>query len=481
MSRIPKAALACAAIAFLNAACWSLVTPPLQVPDEPDHVAYVQELAETGQLPSTNAAAEFSAEERYAMRGLHQGSVRFEPQVHTIASETEQHELLADLDLPASRGGQVNAGVAGGEPPLYYALETIPYRLGSSGTFLGRVQLMRLLSALIAGLTAFFTFLFVREALPGIQCAPLIGALSVALTPLLGFISGGVTPESMLVAVSAATFYVLARGFRRGLTRRLAVATGALIATGLLTKLNFLGLAPGVLLGLFVLAARSARVRGHSMPRLLGIASAITSVPVALYILVSALTGSPALASVSEALQGQHGSSASREISYIWQFYLPKLPGMRTDFPGILTTRQLWFNGFIGLYGWLDTVFPGWVYVAALVPAAIVITLCARTVLTSRRRLRTHLAELMSYATMTIGLMLVVGASSYSSETSSDGGPYWEPRYFLPLIPLLALILALAARGVGRRWERAAGTLIVVMFFAHDLFSQLQVIARYYG
>ncbi|HXC23770.1 MAG TPA: hypothetical protein VNU28_04225, partial [Solirubrobacteraceae bacterium] len=43
-ARIPRAAWVCALIAFLNAACWSLVTPPFQVTDEPDHVAYVQEL-----------------------------------------------------------------------------------------------------------------------------------------------------------------------------------------------------------------------------------------------------------------------------------------------------------------------------------------------------------------------------------------------------------------------------------------------------
>jgi hypothetical protein len=42
-------------------------------------------------------------------------------------------------------------------------------------------------------------------------------------------------------------------------------------------------------------------------------------------------------------------------------------------------------------------------------------------------------------------------------------------------------VLALAARGAGRRWGPAAGALILVLLFSHDLFSQLQVIARYYG
>jgi hypothetical protein len=38
----------------------------------------------------------------------------------------------------------------------------------------------------------------------------------------------------------------------------------------------------------------------------------------------------------------------------------------------------------------------------------------------------------------------------------------------------------LSARGAGRRWGPAAGTLIVVLLLAHNIFSQLQVISRFY-
>src|SRR5262249_13894834 len=44
---VPRAAWICALIASLNAVCWSLITPPFQLPDEPAHFAYVQRLAET--------------------------------------------------------------------------------------------------------------------------------------------------------------------------------------------------------------------------------------------------------------------------------------------------------------------------------------------------------------------------------------------------------------------------------------------------
>src|SRR5271156_835893 len=54
LRRVPRAAWACAIIATLSAACWSLVTPPFQAPDEPSHFAYVQYLAETGRLPTSS-------------------------------------------------------------------------------------------------------------------------------------------------------------------------------------------------------------------------------------------------------------------------------------------------------------------------------------------------------------------------------------------------------------------------------------------
>jgi 4-amino-4-deoxy-L-arabinose transferase-like glycosyltransferase len=477
---MPRAALICALIAFLNAACWSLITPPFQDPDEPDHVAYVQSLVETGHLPVKGAPSEFTNEDIYAFNDLRQGLVRFKPQIQSISSRSEQSRLEFDLARPELHGEAINAGLAAGEPPLYYVLETIPYQIASAGSLLDRVQLMRLLSALMGALAAFFSYLFVREALPGVERAWIVGGLAVALVPLFGAISGAVNPESMLIAVSAALFYLLARAFRRGFTTPHAIAIGLVVAVGLLTKVNFVGLLPGVLVGLLVLTRRAARVDGRAALGALATAFAIACTPVAVYVLLNAVAGRPVLGVISEAFASQRGTLA-HEISYIWQFYLPRLPGMHAYFPGVLTTRQLWFNGFVGLYGWADTAFPGWVYTLALVPAGILALLCARALLALRGDIRARAGELVTYAGVVVGLMLLVGADSYTSETSDGTGPYYEPRYFLPLIPLLGAALALAARGAGRRRLALAGILIVVLFLGHDAFSQLQTIARYYG
>ena len=208
----PRAAWVCALVACLNAICWSIVTPPFQVPDEPSHFAYVKQLAETGHLPSSNSE-ELSHEEATVLAGLHNPQVVLRPQNHTIASQAEENELQRDLAPSNASHGSPAAGVAAAQPPLYYALEAIPYNLARGGNLLDRLQLMRLMSALFAGLTALFVFLFVREALSRPRWICTVAGLAIAFSPLLGFMSGSVNPDSMLFAVSAATFFLLARAF----------------------------------------------------------------------------------------------------------------------------------------------------------------------------------------------------------------------------------------------------------------------------
>jgi len=483
LRRVPTAAWLCVLVACLNAIAWSIITPPFEVPDEQGHFAYVEELARLHRLPSSGTQ-EYASDEQTAIDDVESWRINLQPLQHALASRAQQQKLESDMASTAasSSAGVGAAGVAATEPPLYYALQTIPYELGASGGVLYQLALMRLLSALMAGVTVLFTFLFVRELLPSTPRAWTLAGLAVAFGPLLGFISGGVNPESMLCAVSAAVFYCLARGFRRALTPRLALATGALTAAGLLTKLNFVGLVPGVLLGLALLAMRSSRTLGaRRAARALVPALALAAAPVCAYAVINMLSNHHTLGIVSGTLASSAGHrSPLGEASYIWQLYLPRLPGMHTDFPDISPTRNLWFNGLVGDYGFEDTFFPRWVDNLAVIPAFAIVTLSLREAYMNRSALRRRLGELGVLLAMAAGLLILIGASSYLS-FPAEAAAFPEPRYLLPLTPLFAAVLALAARGAGRRWGASAGALIVVLFIAHDLFSQLQVIARYYG
>jgi hypothetical protein len=235
-------------------------------------------------------------------------------------------------------------------------------------------------------------------------------------------------------------------------------------------------------LGLAVLTLQAGR---RSSPRRavasLMLALVAMTVPVVAVVIVDALAHrawlGPALGP-STASIGHHGTFFG-ELAYIWESYLPRLPGMPHDFHNGFAPLEIWFNGYVGLFGWLDTSFPAWVYTAALVPATLLAALCLRGLLQVRPTLRRRLSELAVYATIAAGLLLMLGVRSYS-EFPEYGDAYGEARYLLPLLPLLAAALALAVRAGGRRWGPILGTLIVVLAFGHDVFSQLQVVARYY-
>jgi 4-amino-4-deoxy-L-arabinose transferase-like glycosyltransferase len=476
-SRISLAAWLCALIAIVNAVCWSVISPPFQLPDEPDHFAYAQHLAETGQLPSSSSKNYPPAEES-ALTYLLQREVRFSPENHPIASATAQRRLESALALPLSRSAPGDAGLATSQPPLYYALEVIPYDLASGGTLLDRLALMRLLSALMGGATALFAYLFLRETLPGPPWAWTVGGLGVALTPTLGMMSGAVNPDALLFAISAALFYCIARAFRRGLTRRLAIATGAVIVVGCMTKLTFVGLLPGAVCGLFTLAIRAARASRRSAYTTLAIALAPLAGTACLYVILNSSSGQSSLGAFRGAIAFvRHLGSTPNPLAYIWQVFLPRLPGMKPVLHGV-SPVTIWFEQLVGKYGWLDTTFPSWVVKVALVPTVLIAVLFVRELLARRGSLYRRGVEIATYAAMSLGVLFMIGAAEYVHRTP---GEYMQFRYLLPMVVLMGATLALAARGAGRRWSPIAGTLIVLLVLAHDLFSQLLVISRYYG
>lgn len=481
--RVPRAAWICALVAILNAVCWSLIMPPFQVPDEPDHFAYVQQLVEAGRPPEHLPKTIYSFEQKFALQDLDYYELRRYPQSHAISSKAQQERLESDLRQPLSRRGNGNAGVATNQPPLYYLLQTIPYSLGSSSSILDRLQLMRLLSTLMAGATALFGFLFLRELLPGTRWAWTVGGLGMALAPLLGYMSSGVNPDAMLYSVSAALFFCIAYAFRRGLTPKLGGAIGLVVILGLLTKLNFIGLVPGAFLGVIALAWREARAH---RPRALisgALAIGIPMLPIVLYMIFSSVTSNNSFSFASKAVNSTFDiEELSKQLSYVWQFYLPRLPWMKGYFVGLSTTRTIWFDGLVGIYGWFDTTFPSWVYDVAIVPFVAIVALCARALVSSRASLRRRLPELVTYLAMSAGLLIAIGSTAFLSFLEyHDPGANAQPRYLMPLLVLWGAVLALAARGAGRRWGPAVGAMIVLLVLAHDIFSQLLVVSRYYG
>ncbi|MDQ3644477.1 MAG: DUF2142 domain-containing protein, partial [Actinomycetota bacterium] len=451
LAALPRAALVCAAIAVVNGVCWAAITPTFWVPDEVSHVGFAQHVAETGRLPSIPAggASEIpgpSEEQNFLSQGL-----PFSVEGRPSWSPARDREFKMALERGRFDRSRLGQGLAANvHPPLYYLVQAVPYRLTRDRSLLDRVMAMRLLSALLAGVTVFFTFLFLRELLPRSPWAWTVGGLVTAFQPLLGFLAGGVNNDNLTFAASAALFYGIARGFHRGLGAREGAFIGLAVAAGALTKGSIVGLLPGVAFALAALLWRASPSARRPTLLAVGIAVAAAALPWAVWVVYAryAVGVNPAPAAGLASGSATSGLDALREqASYTWQAFLPRLPFMADQFPYYLPW-EAYFKGFIGRFGWFEFGFPdAWYRVAGALFVPIV-ALAGVALARARRSLKGRWTEVATYALMVGGLAFALEIVAYRyHEVVNQSAFFEQARYLFPLLPLYAALIALAVKG----------------------------------
>src|SRR5678815_4248078 len=120
------------------------------------------------------------------------------------------------------------------QAPLYYILAAPIYSLFSSSGLLARVWMLRLFSLLVGSLTIPIAFSTVRYAGSGrhLTLIPLLLALLPLLYPTIGRIAN----DSLAVPLYSALVLLTLRYFARSCTTFDALALGAVLGLGLLTK-----------------------------------------------------------------------------------------------------------------------------------------------------------------------------------------------------------------------------------------------------
>jgi hypothetical protein len=507
LGRVPRAGWLVFLVAFVNAAVWTAVIPPFQVPDETGHFAYAQYVAETGKPPPQGPAPQFSPQEYTALANLFFFDVIGHEQERGVITPAEQSSLQASLATGPSPVGPGGASSITNQPPLYYALAAIPYWLSPSNNILDRLEFMRLLSALLAALTVLATFLFVRELFPSLGWAPIVGGLVVAFQPQFDFISSGVQGDSLLFFASAATFLALIRAYRHGLTLRRGVWVGLATVIGLLGKLTFVAFVPGIVVCLALIVWRSGRrscggsavasgaavgsgPRAVTRPRAAlgaGVAAGVAAVPVAVYGLLNATawnrggpTGGGFAGAATAALPGNKVITLRDSLDYTWELLFPKLPFMNHAYFGYSPVRQIFFDGAIGRFGWLDYGFPPRVYTLAQDAFAVLAVLAVIGLWRSRRELAAVWPMVLGFAVMAAGLVGAIGFAGIRY-LMSTGLPFEQARYLFPLLAIYAVFIVLVSRAAPRRWAPALGAALVILAMAHGLFAELLTISRYYG
>ena len=479
--RVPRVSpvVLVALLAFVNSGVWALITPNYQAPDEEAHIGYVVNLAEHGKPPRNDLPTNYFTSE---MNALAAGLSTYDMIQFAYATRPPwsplRQQAYDQLTRGAARGNGGGSSTASVHGPVYYAVPAAAYRVFYGTSFLDRVFVMRLASALLAALTVAFVFATVRELAPGRPWAAAAAALLVAFQPMFGFIEGAVNADVGVNLAGAILIYLLIRAFRRGLSPGLAVAIPATFILGVLAKATMFAFVPVVAFALLVLLWRRSGgwrewlTMGATAAVLIGIWAAVA--PAWHHALVPVPGGSAVIAGA-----GGHGPGIAGKLSYIWQVFLPPLPFMHHDFaPGIHPIWDVYVLRLWGAFGWLDVYLPHIVFVCIAVAMGAIAALAVWGLWLERDVVRRRIPELL----LLVGaLVCVLGFTHAAFAKFNPAAPIQEQgRYVFPAVTVLAVIAITACFGLGRKRAPIAGVALVAAMMALSGFAQLFVFSSYF-
>jgi 4-amino-4-deoxy-L-arabinose transferase-like glycosyltransferase len=440
---VPRPLAALLAVAAIQVVAWAFVMPPFQGPDELAHFGYVQHLAETGEAPEQTggSGAAFSSEQAEAIRweNLHAliGVLGMRPG-WTEAEERRWHEVEASLPNDASANGEGPNSV-GQNPPLYYALETIPYHLAPGGSFFNRFYLTRLGSAAIYLAAVAFMWLIASELFPQLWARTLATAF-VALHPKLAMLGASINADILLVLAWTAFIYVGLRIIRHGPSVKRLLGAGTAAAGSVLTHGRGLAIIGAllVLLGIAYLRWRPApwrALRGAALS--LGIAGLGLAV---VAVFTSGVSGGGAIYGGEIGRIGEKAFNIRELLSYVWQFYLPKLQFMQPTI-GLQNYgfREVYVQSFYGDFASLEVEFPS--FVTDLLGIATVLLLFAlyTVAVTRLDAVKRHWPTIAFLLLTGLSLLALLHVTAYNSMLTNPADPLFTGRYLLPLVSILAI------------------------------------------
>ncbi len=481
-----RAAIWLLAIAAVNFACWALITPPFQAPDEIDHYAYTQSLVQRGEGPAVNAAvpldrwsdAESLALETTAFLTDHEVADTGMP--WTPLAERRFKELYSQQHPAANNGGGYSTSAAHG--PLYYLALSPAYLLAEHDSTFSQLTLMRFTSALLGALAALFAFLLARELAPRRPWLGVLAALLVCYEPMYGFISGAVNNDVGVNAAAAAVAYLLVRLPRRGMTVPFGFVTGAVLVATPLVKETGLSLYPVAALVLI-----AALVLRHSRADLLGwlalLAGALAMDLVSVHVLS---TLQPASGTSGFHAIGANTSAASEAfhhipeyMSYVWQTFLPRLPFMGKHFSPAIPGYDIFVRRGWGAFGWYDVFFPDWIYKLILAAMLAAVPLGVWAFGREWPWIKRHWLEVLTVVLIPVAVIAGFEAAYYSPGIQTVIPTYG--RYAFPAIVPIAVIVVGVLHAFGRRGVLYSGVALTMAMIALSYGAQLLTLTSFYA
>jgi hypothetical protein len=464
---------------------WALFVPPFQAPDENSHFAYVQTLAEHFDLPGETGGTFYSSsEQRLAMAwsNAEQAAALLETKPEWSENAYRRWRELQSKLGGDDRGDGGLHNPAASNPPLYYLYVTPAYLAADSGDIFDRLYFMRLWSLPLLLITVTGGWLLAGELFERNRLLQLVAAAVVGLQPMVAFISASVNPDALLYVVWSIALWLGVRMLKRGLTLGQAIALLAVVGIGVTVKAAAYALLPAALLALFIGALR-LRPRGRGVIAVTCAALLAFAIPTVAWFATARALDRPAVNEVTTGTQRPTPTITSfnpREFgSYLWQFYLPKLP-FQKSFGGIpkLPLYDLWLKGGWAEFGWLEVRFPEWVY--GLLAALSALAFVGAGIAVYRRRATFDLAVAGFLATAVLALLAGLHWTEFRT-LIGGAGSFNQGRYLLPLISLGGAAVAAAISVLPERRQMLAAALVIGGLVALELFSLAIVGGRFYA
>jgi len=449
VKRVPAPLAALLVVAALEALAWTSLIPALQGPDEIGHFSYTQRIWEEPSIPWEPAGerrpGEPSVSTELTTTGIWGGLEMLAGNRSARPLWTEPDEdIWARADAKLDQADRTDGGFTSAlkNPPLYYLYTTPAYAVASGTTIFDRLFWMRLANVpLLLGVIV-LTWLIAGELLGRRRWLQFTAAALVATHPQLVNLAATHNPDSLLTAGWALALWLMLLVLRRGPEPRLVAALGATCVAVGFTHLRGLPILAPAALTLFV----AWRHRRGAAERPLAAGAAV----------VAAMVLAATVAAAA-------GRGYAREFwSYVWQFYLPRVPGQQDpighdwwDFPEAFVDR------FYGTLAHLEVVFPAglldallWGSLAGLVALAVVLVV-------RRSSLAAHAGPAVTLSVGVIGLVLFAHLGAYRAMLGEPADPVLTGRYLLPLIPLYGVAVALVAGALPRRLGVALAGLLI--------------------
>jgi 4-amino-4-deoxy-L-arabinose transferase-like glycosyltransferase len=451
---VPRPLVALLAMATIQVVAWMVVLPPFQGPDEDAHFAYVQHLAETGGRPAppTSGSRSFSTEQGEAMKWADlfvlRGILAARPG-WVEAEERRWDEVEASLPDEASSDSDQNA--AGNNPPLYYALETIPYHLAPGGSFFNRFYMARVGSAIFYVAAVAFMWLIASELFRPVWARTLATAI-FGLHPKFAMVGALVNPDTLLVLIWTVFIYVALRIVRHGPSMRRLIGVGATTAASLATHGRGVAIVPALVavLGIAYIRWRPP-VRQTLLVAAIGLGVAIAGLGLA-GIFTTGISGEDAAYGGVLGWVDDPRFNIRQFLSYVWQFYLPKLEFMQPSIgaPGY-GFREVYIQSFYSDLSWLEIQYPRFAIDLLHVATMLLLVALYTVVVTRLAAVRRNWPTIAFLLFTGLSMVALLHLSSYTTMLTDPGDPVLTGRYLLPLLSLLAIGVTVVVTALPRR------------------------------